>query len=165
MGLFRKKDDSVEQIRGLRDELEAMAQRLDRSEAEKEVLVEHVSSLEATIDEQRDRLADLALVTTSVHGDESLRSQIGKVAERMGALDGRVNQISTELVNQLDELGGELDALGRAIDANDVTAIEAKLDAVATGQTRLANEQARYEIKFREDLAEVAERLRRPSTR
>ncbi len=36
------------------------------------------------------------------------------------------------------------------------------IDDVRESQQRLAAEQARYEIKFREDLAELAERIRRP---
>ena len=182
MGLFRKKDDTAEQLRGLHGQLQEMADRLDRSESEKLVLIEQidrladenkqlgsriddVSSLEETVEEQRARLADLALVAAALHGDESLRSQLGKVAERMSALDGRVDQISTELVNQLDELGGELDALGRAVEVNDVGQIRTKLDDITSGQERLANEQARYEIQFRQDLAEAAERFRRPGNR
>lgn len=166
MGLFRKNNDHAEQLQSLREQIEAMAERVDRSEAEKVVLREQVSSLEETIEEQRARLADLALVATSLHGaEDDVRSKLGSITEHMGALDGRVTQISTEFVNQLDELGGELDALGRAVEANDVSEIRARLDDVASGQTRLANEQARYEIRFREDLAEVAERLRRPGSR
>ena len=166
MGLFRKNNDNAEQLQNLREQIQAMAERIDQSEAEKVVLRECVSGLEETVEEQRARLADLAMVATSLHGeDDTVRSQLGQVAERMSALDGRVGQISQELVNQLDELGGELDALGRAVEANDVSEIRTKLDDLSSGQARLANEQARYEIKFREDLAEVAERLRRPDAR
>ena len=39
-----------------------------------------------------------------------------------------------------------------------------ELDEVRANAERLAMEQARYEIKFRQDLAELADRLRRPST-
>ena len=35
------------------------------------------------------------------------------------------------------------------------------LAALRTGQIKLANEQARYEIAFREDLAAIAEHMRR----
>ena len=37
-----------------------------------------------------------------------------------------------------------------------------ELDDVRDNAERLALEQARYEIQFRKDLAELAERLRRP---
>jgi hypothetical protein len=36
--------------------------------------------------------------------------------------------------------------------------------ALRSGQVKLANEQARYEIAFRQDLATLAESLRRPKT-
>ena len=39
-----------------------------------------------------------------------------------------------------------------------------QLADVTGGQERLANEQARYAIQFREDLAELADRLRRPGS-
>jgi hypothetical protein len=35
------------------------------------------------------------------------------------------------------------------------------IDELRDGQVRLANEQARYQIAFREDLARLAEQLRR----
>ena len=38
------------------------------------------------------------------------------------------------------------------------------MDDVLGSTERLAAEQARYEIQFRADLAELAERLRRPGT-
>ena len=37
------------------------------------------------------------------------------------------------------------------------------IEAVQSSTERLAAEQARYQIAFREDLAELAERLRRPA--
>ncbi|MEM9042720.1 MAG: hypothetical protein AAGD33_22785 [Actinomycetota bacterium] len=108
---------------------------------------------------------------------EQLRSEVSKIAERMGALDSRVNQVSVELTNQLTELSRDLDELHRHaaaeaaangtvdIDADTSQAIndlvEERLAEIVDGQTRLAAEQTRYEIQFRSDLAELAERLRR----
>ena len=40
-----------------------------------------------------------------------------------------------------------------------------RIEALATGQTKLASEQARYEIAFRADLAALAEQIRRSSGR
>ncbi len=42
--------------------------------------------------------------------------------------------------------------------------LDAAIDDVLDSTERLAAEQARYEIRFRADLAELAERIRRPST-
>ena len=125
-----------------------------------------VDELSASTEEHRARLADLALVATEAAkrsaADDELRRQVAQIAEKMAALDGRVGQISVELTNQLTEVGGELDRLHALAEKNDVGAIDERLDDVTSGQERLANEQARYEIQFREDLAELADRLRRP---
>ena len=125
-----------------------------------------VDELSASTEEHRARLADLALVATEAAkrsaADDELRRQVAQIAEKMAALDGRVGQISVELTNQLTEVGGELDRLHALAEKNDVGAIDERLDDVTSGQERLANEQARYEIRFREDLAELADRLRRP---
>ena len=86
-----------------------------------------------------------------------------------------------ELANQLTELSSDIDELNRRssepatsgqADESDTAELEARiaerLDAamkdVLDSTERLAAEQARYEIQFRSDLAELAERIRRPST-
>jgi hypothetical protein len=66
--------------------------------------------------------------------------------------------VSTELANQLRELGGDIDALA----ARPPAAVdEGSLEEVRDTQERLANEQARYQIAFRADLARLAEHLQR----
>jgi hypothetical protein len=85
------------------------------------------------------------------------------MAERLAALDERVTSVSLELANQLTELSGDLELVGageRGVDDLDAR-IESSLEAIRSGQERLAAEQARYEIQFRADLADLAERLRR----
>jgi uncharacterized coiled-coil protein SlyX len=62
---------------------------------------------------------------------------------RLDALEQRVTSVSTELANQVTELGNDIEPIHQSAE-------------------RLANEQARYQIAFRQDLAELAERLRRP---
>lgn len=81
------------------------------------------------------------------------------VDEKLAALDDRVTAVSTELVNQLTELGHDIDALNSkpAPEGHDPEAIA----AVREGQVKLANEQVRYQISFREDLAKLAEELKR----
>jgi chromosome segregation ATPase len=96
---------------------------------------------------------------------DELRARIDEVLTRLDAVDGRVTAVSTELARQLDELSGEIEALGEQADHGDgdAPAVTAEqLDALRDAQTRLANEQARYQIAFRADLAELAERIRRP---
>ncbi|WP_148288700.1 hypothetical protein [Ilumatobacter nonamiensis] len=98
--------------------------------------------------------------------DSETRAQLGLLAERVGAIDSRVNQVSLELTNQLTELSGDVDRAGSQSDVSEaIDDLVARIDDMSGGQERLANEQARYAIQFRNDLAELAERLRRPSGR
>jgi chromosome segregation ATPase len=84
------------------------------------------------------------------------------VREHMALLDQRLTNVSTELANQLGELGRDIDGLGQRIpDGADGVVSDQVVDALRSGQTKLASEQARYEIAFREDLAALAEQLRR----
>jgi chromosome segregation ATPase len=128
---------------------------------------------------ERDELATTELA--------ELRERLGEITERMNSLDGRVTSVSTELANQLTELSRDIDELneqaaasadddseaatgsapGAGIDADELEArlgerIDTAIGDVLESTEKLAAEQARYEIKFREDLAELAERLRRP---
>lgn len=259
MGLFgRKKHDATEQIDALREELVALRERLDSTDAAKSRLEENVGQLhaengrlrdellvqitsatsasnEATrtlaeqtashFDEQRARLADLAVVATDAAEraaaggqlDEETAARIAAVetqaaaaeiqaaaaeaqarsaderassaaeqaataderatsaderaaavGERVDVVDGRLTQVATELANQLTELSGEIDAAATTgggqppgiVDQSvglDPELVEELIDA----QERLANEQARYQIAFRQDLADLADRLKR----
>jgi len=79
-------------------------------------------------------------------------------ASALTAIDGRVVQLGRELTNQLHELSNDLEKLEQQ---NDGASAETIAQLQAT-QIRLATEQARYEITFRQDLAEIADQLRRP---
>ena len=156
MGLFRKTtpapaaespsigDDSA--LAELRSELAAMRERLDAADREK-------AELASTVDELNQRLITTAPPpppptppppTPSLSGDE-LGRRLDELDSRMTLLDDRVTSVSTELANQVNEIG------------NDIEPIQA-------GAERLAAEQARYQIQFRQDLAELAERVRRPGS-
>ncbi|HYN32800.1 MAG TPA: hypothetical protein VES40_09255 [Ilumatobacteraceae bacterium] len=128
-----------------------------------------------------ERLDDLALQL------DALATAVALHTERMSSVDSRVTSVSTELANQLTELSRDIDELNRRtaeqaddesdlsnadnVDTADPTEIEARLterldaaiDDVLDTTEKLAAEQARYEIQFRADLAELAERLRRPN--
>jgi len=89
---------------------------------------------------------------------DDLRTRVDAVVAQLTALDARITSVSTELANQLRELGGDIDALG----ARPPAAVdEGSLEEVRDTQVRLANEQARYQIAFRADLARLAEHLQR----
>lgn len=91
----------------------------------------------------------------------AVAARLDELAERLSDLDARVTAVSTELANQVSELGNDIEAL--AVRPPSEGAVdEAVLGELRNGQTRLANEQARYQIAFREDLARLAEQLRRP---
>ena len=94
------------------------------------------------------RTNDLSLVTAAANG----------LDQRITAIDARMTQMTAELSNQLHELGSDLETI--ASRENEPVAVEA-LDQLRASQTRIANEQARYQIAFRQDLAAIAEQLRR----
>ncbi len=85
--------------------------------------------------------------------------------EHLQALDQRVASIGTELANQISELGRDIDSLGSraGAEAPTVALDDETITALRTSQVKLANEQARYEIAFREDLATLAEQFRKPA--
>ena len=64
--------------------------------------------------------------------------------------------MGSELSRQLHELGNEIEELEQR--ANDAGVAEV-IDALKSAQVRLATEQARYEITFRQDLAALANKL------
>ncbi len=112
---------------------------------------------------------------------DELRAQLDELTHRTTTIDARVSSVSLELANQLTELSREIDDLhsrrsepaegspGLDIDAAELEArlterLDVAIDDVLDSTERLAAEQARYEIQFRADLAELADRLRRPGT-
>ena len=117
--------------------LERLSERVDRTAA----------ATEATgTDDQRVDPAEVAELRTS------LEHLISRVAE----VDARITSISVELANQISELSGDIESLGGSEPPTDEI-----VDELRDAQTRLANEQARYQIAFRQDLADLADRLKR----
>lgn len=120
---------------------------------------------------------------------DTLGSQLTRLEERITAVDRRVTAVSTELANQLSELGSDIEELTRVRASADETTdvadasgggsgtttdtgttvdtgmLEELFDELHEAQQRLASEQARYQIAFREDLARLAEDLRRRANR
>lgn len=112
-------------------------------------------------------LADIAqLAERLAANDAAVRAN----TEQLGALEQRITSVSIELANQINELGSDIDALaalpagspaGGSEPGSLSTLSDEVLDALRSAQVRLASEQARYEIAFREDLAALAEQVRR----
>jgi chromosome segregation ATPase len=164
----------------------AAASTDDVSSREQAALAARLEELAGALARQQEQIADVALVATdaaertdaamgelrstieqdtSGRRDAEVRSQLGQLAEKMGAIDSRVNQVSLELTNQLTELSGDLDRASARADAVEmIEQLTTRMDDVTGGQQRLATEQARYAIQFREDLADLADRLRRPGS-
>ena len=86
------------------------------------------------------------------------REMARAIADRLVSLDIRVSNMGSELSRQFQELGGEIEQLATEVQNSGVNEI---VDTIKASQTRLANEQARYEITFRQDLAALADKLLR----
>ncbi|MAT04838.1 MAG: hypothetical protein CL424_07330 [Acidimicrobiaceae bacterium] len=84
-----------------------------------------------------------------------VRTMVERLTTRLDEVDARITSISTELANQISEISNDVEAIGGAEPPTDEV-----VDELRGAQTRLANEQARYQIAFRHDLAELAERLK-----
>ena len=137
MGLFRRATDRAE---------------IERMKAEVNVLREALERHGTTTFELVGRVNGLANQPAPVD------PRLDELAEELANLDARVTAVSTELANQLTELGKDIDALNDGPPPGGPDG--AVLGEIRDGQTRLANEQARYQIAFREDLARLAEQLR-----
>jgi len=179
MGLFGRSKAEREQLNGLQLELNALRERLNQSDSARTELEARLATVDTDHHEMNAQLTALS------RDNEELAGRVGEIAESAALTDSRITSVATELTNQLAELSGELDSLtapadtGRdapdlpppdpeefeaRIDRTVVERVQLALDEIQDGQERLASEQARYQIQFRKDLAEVAERLRRPGT-
>jgi hypothetical protein len=98
---------------------------------------------------RNDMSSQVALLATE---RETARS----IAERLSGLEARVSGMGSELSRQLHELGNEIEELSKHAEDSEVMTMVESLKAT---QVRLATEQARYEITFRQDLASLANRL------
>ena len=89
--------------------------------------------------------------------NDDLMAANNKVIADLRLLDDRLVNMGREFANQIHELATGIDGLEKHADSVSAEAI-AELHSV---QARLAAEQVRYEIAFRQDLAEIADQLRR----
>lgn len=106
------------------------------------------TELVALREELTKRTNALSLVTAMTNG----------LDQKILIIDQRVTKMTTELSNQIHELGAEIVALTKSSQDN---ASRESLEQLRVSQIRIANEQARYEIAFRQDLAELVEQIRR----
>ncbi len=141
MGWFRRNTNDAD-IAALRAQVEDLGERLAAAEAAAQPTEPEPAPLPAP-------------PAGSTSQD---RARLDTIAERLDALDARITSVSTELANQLDELSDEID---RADGSEFTTRLDEAVAAIRQTTEALAAEQARYEMQFRADLAEVADRTLR----
>jgi chromosome segregation ATPase len=145
--------------------------------------VDGLTARVAEIDDLRAQVAQIDGVNAKVAALDALNGKVAELAEQVTAsandaksakdqaasLNERISNVSTELANQLGELSRELDALGSRpaaspapVLAADQAVNEEMIEELHEAQVRLAAEQARYQIAFRQDLATLADQLKRP---
>ncbi len=152
------------------------------------------AELGAQLSSLRDRIGELQIGAVSDDGSsanvqaltyrvevlaermETSEARARQTAEQLSAIEHRMNAVSTELTNQVSELGRDIDGFGSYVpdtatasagnpsngaSSNGSGLVSAELLAeLQEAQIRLAAEQARYEIAFRQDLAALAEHIR-----
>ena len=114
-------------------------------------LVVHLQAMQGELNAIRSELARRGAEIDEVHLD--LRA----LTDRLGGVDDRVTQMTTAITNQLHELDADIEKLAAMADAASAETV----NELRANQVRIANEQARYAIALRQDLAELAELLRR----
>lgn len=117
----------------------------------------HRKETTRALEEMRAELVSLRAELSEAR--ESARSEqdaARSIAERLAALESRVSGMGSELSRQLHELGGDIEKLAEQANDGETTRL---VEEIRSAQVRLATEQARYEIVFRQDLADLADRL------
>ena len=114
-------------------------------------LVAHLQSLQGELLALRAELERRGEEIDAVHLD--LRA----LTDRLGGVDDRVTQMTAAITNQLHELDADIEKLSAMADAASAETV----NELRANQVRIATEQARYAIALRQDLAELAELLRR----
>ncbi|HZB40750.1 MAG TPA: hypothetical protein VE487_07285 [Ilumatobacter sp.] len=156
MGLFKKRADPA-QLEAIKAEIAAMAARLDRADADKADLGSRVHSLTARLETSTPPPPPPPVKPAISDADlDILRARLQRLSDRLDAADDRISSIATELANQLTELSGDVESIAKEHPPTDDIVTE-----IRDAQVKLASEQARYQIAFRQDLAQLAERLRR----
>ncbi len=150
MGL-RRKARADGQYQALQTELARLRNQVTSSGSANDELIGLLRAHVVEVRTLRARIVELEAAAAMAPTAEV----IAAMDERLVAIDQRMTSVSKELAHQLDELSGDIEAGShRNALANGVA------DELRTTQARLAAEQARYEISFREDLAYLSDQLR-----
>ena len=114
-------------------------------------LVALVHGVQAELTVLREDIARRAVEVDAVRGG------LQALEDRLRGVDARVTHMTTAITNQLHELDSEIDRLAKTADSASAETVS----ELRANQVRIAGEQARYAIALRQDLAELAEMLRR----
>ena len=114
-------------------------------------LVALVHGVQAELTVLREDIARRAVEVDAVRGG------LQALEDRLRGVDARVTHMTTAITNQLHELDSEIDRLAKTADSASAETVS----ELRANQVRIAGEQARYAIALRQDLAELAELLRR----
>lgn len=158
MGIFKKRTDPAE-LEAIKADIANMAARLDRADADKDELgsrVHHLTTRLETPTTPPPPPPEPPKPMATEADLDILRARLQRLSDRLDGVDARITSISTELANQLTELSGDVEAIAKEHPPSDDIVVE-----IRDAQVKLANEQARYQIAFRDDLADLAERLKR----
>lgn len=159
MAWFRKTPTTPEDLAQVKSDIETLRLAMVRHEERVRAVTE--SAAMPTEPAGTTSNVDASDRTPTERSLTDVSARLDGVVEQIGALDARITAVSTELANQLSELGGDIDFLQNRPPGAPVD--EEVLEELRDTQERLANEQARYQIAFRADLARLAEQLRRPA--
>lgn len=147
MGIFKKKPKDPSEIERIKSEIAVMAARLDAADTAKQQLGDQVSGLVTRLDTPPEPVVD-------AEAFESVSEQVQSISARLDQVDARITSISNELANQITELSSDIDGLSADGHESDL------VERLRETQVQLANEQARYQIAFRQDLAHLADFLK-----
>ena len=146
MAFLRRKNQTPDPVLSAIDDLMAFsAQALEVSREEARVSSERLAMLEELV----------AKYGAALEAEKAANSA---TADRLNLIEQRLVSMGNELSHQLNEMGNEIEKLSQNTGEGAPAEI---LDALRATQTKLAQEQARYEIAFRQDLAALADQLRR----
>ena len=156
MSWFRKTKTSIELAR-VKREVDKLREAIGRHDI-------RAMELASALDSQPDIPSLVGRIdaldsSVAARDDAALGAQLDRISKRLDDLDARITSVSTELANQISELGGDIDAMQKWAEAEPMADEVAEM--LRDSQERLASEQARYQIAFRDDLAKLAEQLRR----
>lgn len=148
MAIFSRKNRQPDPVLGAIDDLMAFsAQALEVSREESRVASERLALLEELVARYGAALEDEKAVTRAT-------------AEKLTVIEQRLVSMGNELSHQLHEMGDEIDRIAASSGETVNTEL---VESLRASQVRLAQEQVRYEIAFRQDLAALADQLARRS--